>query len=98
MMHSESEAQEIPARIAIFGSDGSDEYTMLYFDERGISRKYLSTLEDNTWSWWRHDPVFSQRFTGKIINQGNTIIVKGKMSRNGSSWEGDLELTYTRIR
>lgn len=99
MMHSEMSEKEIPAGIAIFGSDDSiDEYTMLYFDERGVSRKYLSTLENNTWKWWRPDPGFSQRFTGTIIDDGHTIIGKGEMSRNGAPWEDDLELIYTRIR
>lgn len=99
IMHSSIEEEEFPAGIAIFGSDDlAEEYTMAYFDEREVSRKYISTLKDNVWKWWRNDPEFSQRFTCTITDDGNTIVSKGEMSRNGIPWEKDLELTYTRIR
>lgn len=99
IMHSEINQEKFPTGIAIFGSDDSDnKYSMLYFDERGVSRKYMATLKNNVWKWWRDDPEFSQRFTGTIINDGNTIIGKGEMSKNSAAWEGDLELTYTRIQ
>ena len=32
-----------------------------------------------------------------IANDGLRIEAKGQMSRNGKSWEPDLQLTYTRI-
>src|SRR5262245_33421867 len=45
MMHSEIDEPGIPSSIAIFGSDdATEEYFMLYFDERGVSRKYEVTL------------------------------------------------------
>lgn len=90
--------EQFPDGIAIFGSDdSSSEITMIYFDERGLSRRYSCTLENNIWRWWRDNPEFSQHFQGEIQNNGNTIISKGKMSKNGGSWEDDLELTYSRI-
>jgi hypothetical protein len=98
IMHSEVDEPEIPSGIAIVGSDDSAAaYSMLYFDERGVSRRYEVTLRDDTWRWWRNAPGFSQRFTGTILDDGRTIIGKGELSRDGSTWEGDLELTYTRI-
>jgi hypothetical protein len=98
IMHSEIDEPGIPSGIAIFGSDDSTkEYYMLYFDERGVSRKYEVTLDNNIWKWWRNDPKFSQRFTGTIVDDGRTIISKGELSRDGKSWEKDLELTYTRV-
>ena len=97
VMHSEIKEPGIPSGIAIFGSDDSSgAYLMLYFDERGVSRKYEVTLRDNVWKWWRDAPRFSQRFTAKIVDDGRTMIAEGQFSRNGSSWEKDLELTYTR--
>ena len=99
IMHAKVNDERFPAGISIFGSDGSaEDYTMLYFDERGVSRKYTAALKDNVWKWWRNDSEFSQRFTAKITDDGNTIIGKGEMSKNGSPWEDDLDLTYTRIR
>ena len=70
---------------------------MLYFDERGVSRKYDVTLRDGIWKWWRNTPEFSQRFTGTIVDDGRIIIGRGELCRDGLSWEKDLDLTYTRI-
>ena len=97
MMHSQIDEPGIPSGIAIFGSDdATSEYYMLYFDERGVSRKYDVSLRDNLWKWWRHAPGFSQRFTGTIAVDGRTIEGRGELSRDGTTWEGDLNLTFTR--
>jgi len=99
IMHASIEEKEFVDGIAIFGSDDSIEnYSMLYYDELGVLRLYTSTLEDNTWKWWRNDAEFAQHFTGEIKNNGNTIVFKGEMSRDGGEWEKDLEFTYPRIR
>ncbi|MCA1832121.1 MAG: hypothetical protein ABR548_05125 [Actinomycetota bacterium] len=96
-MHSEIDEPGIPSGVAIFGSDDSTgEYFMLYFDERGVSRKYEVSLRDNTLRWWRNAPGFSQRFTGAFSYDGRTIVGKGELSKDGVTWEGDLALTYTR--
>jgi hypothetical protein len=87
-----------PDGIMIFGSDdGRNEYNMVYFDERGVSRIYACTIENNIWTWWRDDREFAQRFTCRISEDRNTIVSTGEMSRNGKPWEKDLELIYTRI-
>jgi hypothetical protein len=70
---------------------------MLYFDERGVSRKFEVTLRDNVWKWWRDAPGFSQRYQGAIVEGGDTIIGKGELSKDGSTWEKDLDLTYKRV-
>lgn len=70
---------------------------MLYFDDRGVSRKYDVSLGDNVLKWWRDDPAFSQRFSGTIADDGATIVGNGEMSKGGARWEKDLELTYARI-
>lgn len=99
IMHSEIDEPGIPSDIAVFGSDDStEELFMLYFDERGVSRKYEMTLHDNVWKWWRNAPGFSQRYTGTITDNGKTIIGKGELSKDGSTWEKDLDLTYTRVK
>jgi hypothetical protein len=98
VMHSEIDEPEIPSGISIFGSDdATGKFFMLYFDERGVSRKYDVTLRDNIWKWWRNAPGFFQRFTGTIVDDGNTIVGNGELCRDGVTWEGDLALTYTRI-
>jgi hypothetical protein len=98
VMHSEIDEPEIPSGIAIFGSDdATDEYFMLYFDERGVSRKYDVPFRDNVLKWWRNAPGFFQRFTGTIAEDGRTMVGNGELCRDGVTWEGDLALTYTRM-
>src|ERR1043166_1202740 len=98
LMRSEIDEPGVPSGIAIIGSDNSEkEYYMLYFDERGVSRKQNVSLHDNIWKWWRNAPGFSQRYEATIVDGGNTIISKGELSRDGVTWEQDLDLTYTRV-
>ena len=99
MMRSEIDEPGVPSGIAIIGSDDSTgEFFMLYFDERGVSRKYEVSLQDNIWRWWRNAPGFSQRYEGTIVDGGAAIIGKGEVSRDGLSWEKDLDLDYKRVQ
>lgn len=99
IMHSEVDEEGVPSGIAVFGSDdASKEYFMLYFDERNVSRKYDVSFNNNILKWWRNAPGFSQRYTWTITNDGQTIIGKGELSKDGSTWEKDLEQTFTRIK
>ena len=98
MMRSEIDDPRFPQGIAILGSDDSEgQYYMLTFDERGVSRKHEVSLQDNVWKWWRNASGFSQRYEGIISEDGNMIIGKGELSKDGVSWEPDLNLTYTRV-
>jgi hypothetical protein len=99
LMHSEVEEEGIPSGIAVFGcDDGSDVASMLYFDERGVSRIYETTLNGNIWQFWRNAPGFSQRATGTFADDTNTIHVIGELSKDDSNWTRDLEQTYTRVK
>ena len=96
-MRSEIDEPEIPSGIALIGSDDAvGQFTMLYFDERGVSRRYEVSIGDHVITWWRDAPDFSQRFTCTLAKDGRTMHGKGEMCRDGSTWEGDLELTFTR--
>ena len=98
-MRSKNNEGRIPASISIFGSDNTKgEYFMLYFDARQVSRKCDVIFHDNVLKWWRNAPEFSQRYTFTLADNGNTIISKGEISENGTTWEQDLDLTYTRIK
>jgi len=88
-----------PNGIAVIGRDDSTGLcSMLYYDERGVSRIYEMTVEGSVWKMWRNAPGFMQRMTGKISEDRNTITVHGELSKDGSNWEQDLDLTYTRVR
>ena len=99
LFHSHIDEPEIPNGVAILGTDDSnpDAGAMLYFDVRNVSREYRWTISSNLWTWSRDELGFSQRMVLTIANDGLRIEAKGQMSRNGKSWEPDLQLTYTRI-
>lgn len=89
----------IPVGLAIIGSDNTAAtYTMIYYDDRGVSRSYDVSLKGNVMKWWRHAPEFSQRNTLTISDDGQTIIGSGETSKDGSDWEQDLNLTYSKFR
>jgi hypothetical protein len=95
---SKIDKEGFPAGIAIMGTDdATGEYFMLYFDERKVSRKYEVSFRDNVLKWWRNVPDFSQRYTWTFTDNGNTIIGKGELCKDGKTWEKDLDLTYSRI-
>jgi hypothetical protein len=98
IMHSEIDEPEIPSGIAIFGTDdAAGKCTLLYFDERGVSRNYDVSLRPDGFTWSRDDTRFSQRMVATIAADGHTMTARGEMSRDGAPWEPDLELTYTRV-
>lgn len=96
---SEIDEPEVPSGTAIVGSDDDQgTFSMLYFDERDVSRTYGVTVSGGVIIWSRDDPKFRQRMTFTIDADGRRIVSKGEMSREGKPWEGDLELTYERFR
>ena len=98
-MYSRMDEEKIPDGIAIFGSDNTKgEFFMLYFDERKISRKCDVVFHDNVLKWSRSAPEFSQRYSFTFTDNNNSIISIGEISENGTSWEKDLSLTYTRVK
>ena len=87
-----------PAGLAIIGSDDERrEYFMLYFDDRGVSRRYDLVVEGNTIRWSRNSPTLAQRHTWTIADDGNAFVAIGQMSRNGGPWESDLQAECARL-
>jgi hypothetical protein len=78
IMHSDIDEPGIPTGVAIIGSDDAvGTCSMLYFDERRVSRVYETAMRDNVWHWWRNEPSFSQRFTCTLAADGRTMDGKG---------------------
>jgi hypothetical protein len=99
IMRSEIEEPEIPSGVAVFGSDDAEgTYFMLYFDERGVSRKYDATMTGKVLTWRRDEPSFSQRRTLTVDDAGTRMTDVGEMARGGGAWEDDLSLTYVRVQ
>jgi hypothetical protein len=97
IMRSHYDHPEIPDAIAVTGVV-DDQLSMQYFDSRGVHRVYSVTMTADTWHFWRDDPGFSQQFTGTFSEDGTTITGRGQLSRDGTTWDDDLALTYRRAR
>lgn len=80
------------------GGEADTPLQLYYFDSRGVFRTYDVTIDDHEWRFWRVAPGFSQRFTGKFADRGNTIVGLSELNRDDKRWERDLELTYRRER
>jgi hypothetical protein len=88
-----------PDGIAILGEDATTGgLVQHYYDSRGVARVYQTSLEDGTWRLWRDGPDFWQRFSGTFSQDGTTISGAWEISPDGSSWEHDFDLVYTRVQ
>jgi hypothetical protein len=97
--HSEADSPEAPKGIIIIGpDDAAGTYCLLHYDSRGVSRIYQMSLSNTTWKIWRDFSGFSQRFTGTISEDGRNIRASWEKSNDGSHWEHDFDLTYTKIK
>jgi len=95
VMRSQVDHPQFPDGVAIVGSDDSSGgFSMLYFDERGISRILAVTVGDRSATWRHEDPQFAQSLT--IEADGERLVSKGRMSRKGGEWEDDLSQVFTR--
>ena len=87
-----------PAAIWLISRDESTpNYTVLYYDARSISRVYQMSFSNGTWKLWRESPGFCQRYDGTLSNDGITITAHWEKSSDGTKWEHDFDLTYTRV-
>jgi len=98
-IRSEIDEPKIPSAISFIGSDDNAEtLTLLYFDERAVSRQFTVAMHDGTLSWWRTAPRFSQRFVLTPSPDGNTLRGVSSLSKDDVTWEEDLVLSYTRVK
>jgi hypothetical protein len=96
IQRSHYEHAEIPDAVAIFGVI-DDQLSMHYFDSRGVHRIFTVSLVQGTLCYARNAPDFSQRFSLTVSDDLDTIAGRGELSRDRSSWQDDLAITYRRI-
>ena len=88
---------DAPDGIAIIGYDAERAtYLQHYFDSRGVARVYEMTFSEGVWKLVRIAPGFSQRFTGTFRDHA-TIAGQWESSDDGTHWEPDFDMTYTRV-
>ena len=96
---SEIDEPKIPSAISLIGTDDNAEtFTLLYFDERAVTRRFDVSMGDGVLQWWRTAPGFSQRYVLTIGPDGDTLRGVSSLSKDDKTWEQDLELTYTRLK
>jgi hypothetical protein len=94
---------EAPDGLAVIGPDQDNNgYLQHYFDSRGVARVYAMSFDDGVWKLSRttadFSPLdFSQRFTGTFGDDGRTIRGVWELCHDGSIWELDFDLVYTRV-
>ena len=95
---------EAPDGLAVIGPDPARQggYLQHYFDSRGVARVYGMSFQDGTWTLSRtkadFSPLdFSQRFAGTFADDGRTIRARWEISPDGSNWDVDFDLVYTRV-
>ena len=87
-----------PDAIWLISRDESTpNYTVLYYDARSVSRVYKMSFSDGVWKMWRESPGFWQRYEGKLSKDSNTITAHWEKSPDGTKWEHDFDLTYTKV-
>lgn len=98
LIRSEIDEPQIPSGIAVIGSDdAAGTFTMIYFDERNVSRRYAVEVAEGQVSWHRDEAGFAQRMTITHSSDDSRLEARGTMSRNGGPWEDDLQLSYVRL-
>lgn len=94
----QSDSENPPAAVWIIGRDESEPgYSVLYADDRGVSRVYLMSLEGAHWRMRRDTPEFSQRFYALLDPDGRAIRGRWEKSADqGATWEHDFNIDYIR--
>ena len=91
------EMPEAPDGVCVIGCDAANgTYFQLYTDDRGVCRVYEMSIGDGEWKLWREGEPFSQRFTAKISDDGNTVDGRWEVNE-GDGWKTDFDLVYTRV-
>ena len=95
LQRSRTDHPEFPDSLIVFGAD-EDGVSMNYFDSRGVHRIYEVSLGDGVWRMWRHSHGFSQKFNATLSADGHSIEGLWKLSRDDSTWDDDLAITFRR--
>ena len=94
----EIEHTDFPDGIAVIGrGDSGKDWSMHFFDSRGVHRVSATSFRDDQWAIWRRSPGFSQRFTGVFSPVGQTITGRWEKSPEGITWEHDFDVTYCKV-
>jgi Protein of unknown function (DUF1579) len=103
LQRAEVSIPEAPDSLMVIALDADgDAYTQHYFDSRGVVRTYAMTFDGGVWTLTRETPdftplEFSQRFTGTVDDHGTTIRGRWEICHDGTNWEHDFDLMYSKL-
>jgi hypothetical protein len=98
IMRTHIDLPDAPDSVSVIGFDAANgTYSQLYTDERDIQRIYEMSLRDGVWKLWRGGKPFAQRFTGTFSEDGQTMTGRWERADDGTTWETDFDLTYTKV-
>ena len=87
-----------PAALWLMSRDeATPNYTVLYYDQRSVSRIYAMSFSERIWKMWREAPGFCQRYEGRLSEDGKTITARWEKSFDCEKWEHDFDVTYTKV-
>jgi hypothetical protein len=55
------------------------------------------SIGDGEWKLWRQGEPFPQRFTATFEDGGRRIVGRWEKAEDGTTFESDFDLTYTRL-
>jgi hypothetical protein len=92
------EMPEAPNAVCVIGCDAATgRYFQLYTDDRNVCRVYEMSIGNGEFRFWRDGEPFSQRFKGQISEDGNRIEARWEAAKDGTNWETDFDLVFTRV-
>jgi hypothetical protein len=101
LQRSEVDHPSAPDGLILVGPGDTGAYTQHYFDSRGVARVYAMTFDGRRWTLTREAPdftplEFSQRFTGTFEDGEQTIRGAWEVCHDGTTWQKDFDLVYTK--
>jgi hypothetical protein len=90
-----AEHPDAPDALWVIGP-GPDGLQADYYDSRGVRRVYATSLRDRELRLWRAAPGFSQRFVGRISDDGREIDGLWQLCRDDAAWDDDLRMRFAR--
>jgi len=85
-----------PSHWLISRDELAREFTVIYTDDRPVSRVYRMTFERRVWKMWRDAPGLRQRFEGRLRPDGQRIVSHWDKCEDGKHWVRDFDLVFDR--
>ena len=92
------ELPEAPASTSYIGCDAANgTYSMLYADERTVSRIFAMTIDDRGWTLSREGEPFDQRFVAEFRDGGDTMDARWEKAEDDGELALDFTVVYRRV-